>query len=141
MHGPHDFRVLTEEECRTLLGSTPVGRIVYTRDALPAIAPVNFVMDRDEIVLRTASGSKLDAATRNAIVAFEIDQIDPATQTGWSVVVVGHATHETDPAVIARMRQLPLRSWMPDEGQHYVRIRCEQVTGRLLDGRRPPPPW
>lgn len=37
-------------------------------------------------MVRTAPGSELDAATRGGLVAFEIDQIDPASRSGWSVL-------------------------------------------------------
>jgi hypothetical protein len=33
---------LTRDECTRLMGSVPVGRIVYTRQALPAVELVNF---------------------------------------------------------------------------------------------------
>jgi nitroimidazol reductase NimA-like FMN-containing flavoprotein (pyridoxamine 5'-phosphate oxidase superfamily) len=117
------------------LGSTPIGRIAFSVDALPAVVPVNFLLDGDHIVFRTAPGSKLDAAVRDAVVAFEIDQIDLKSRTGWSVLVVGRCSHETDPAVVERLRDLALESWMPDDRCHFVRIRCEQITGRVLDGR------
>ena len=139
--GAQDFSILSAQECRRLLGSTTVGRIVYTSNALPAVAPVNYVMDGDDIIIRTAPGSKLEAAMRNTIVGFQIDQIDLATHTGWSVLAIGHATHVTDPASIGRLDTLGLVTWMPDARNHYVRIACHQLTGRVLDGQRPPPPW
>ena len=95
--------MLSETECRRLLRSTPVGRIVYTRDALPTAVPVNFALDGDDVIFRTAPGSKLDAATAGAVVAFEIDQIDVVTRSGWSLLIVGRAMHEPDAEVIARL--------------------------------------
>jgi len=141
MDGPRDLSTLSAQECLRLLGSATVGRIVYTSNALPAVAPVNYVMDGDDIVIRTAPGSKLEAAMRNTVVGFQIDQIDAATHTGWSVLAIGRATHVTDPAGIRRLDGLGLITWMPDSRNHYVRIECQQLTGRALDGQRPPPPW
>jgi nitroimidazol reductase NimA-like FMN-containing flavoprotein (pyridoxamine 5'-phosphate oxidase superfamily) len=134
-----EFRSLDEQRSRSLLRSTPVGRIVYTSGALPAAVPVNFALYQGDIVLRTAPGSDLYAATKGAVVAFEIDQIDIGTRSGWSVLVVGRAAHVTDPAVITELGRIDLATWMPDRRNHYVRIRTEQITGRLLDGQRPPP--
>ena len=71
------------------MGSVPVGRIAYTRQALPAVEPVNFALDRGDIVVKTDEGSKLAAATRNAVVAFEADCVEPDEHAGWSVTVVG----------------------------------------------------
>ena len=99
---------LSRDECLRLMGSVPVGRIVYTRQALPAVELVNFALDGGGIVIRTDAGGKLAAATRGAVVAFEADSVDVAGQAGWSVTVVGHATAVTDGAEIARLEQLPL---------------------------------
>jgi len=82
-----ELQVIPRDEALRLLASAPVGRVVFTLRALPAVLPVNFVLDGDAVVFRTAPGSKLTAAVRNAVVAFQVDQIDPQTQTGWSVVV------------------------------------------------------
>jgi len=60
--------VLGLAECQRLLETVAIGRIVFTVGALPAVHPVNFVVDGDEILLRTNSATKLAAATRNAIV-------------------------------------------------------------------------
>ena len=110
--GPRDFGVLSEADCRRLLASTPVGRVIYTSGALPAAVPLNFAMDGEDIVFRTAPGSKLDAAMAGAIVAFEIDQIDINTRSGRSVLVVGRAAHEAAPDAIAHLDQLALESCM-----------------------------
>jgi nitroimidazol reductase NimA-like FMN-containing flavoprotein (pyridoxamine 5'-phosphate oxidase superfamily) len=138
-HSPRKFAALSRRQSLEALRSVPVGRVVFTQNALPAVTPVNFVLDNDYIVFRTAPGSKMTAALSNAVVAFEADQVDVATHTGWSVLVLGHCAPETDPDVIAHLDTLLLDTWMPDQREHYVSIRCEQVTGRNLDGADPDP--
>ncbi|QYC45615.1 Pyridoxamine 5'-phosphate oxidase [Nonomuraea coxensis DSM 45129] len=128
------LQVLTDEECLRLLASTPIGRIVFTDRALPAVQPVAFCLDGDAIVIRTGVGSKLAAATRRAVVAFEVDDYDPVRRTGWSVSVVGHATAVTDPAETARLAELPLDPWVPGGLDHFIRVSLEQVTGRRITG-------
>ncbi|MGW3352896.1 pyridoxamine 5'-phosphate oxidase family protein [Nonomuraea rubra] len=64
---------------------------VFTDRALPAAQPVAFHLDGERIVIRTGIGSKLAAATRHAVVAFEADEFDQEERTGWSVTVIGHA--------------------------------------------------
>ena len=81
---------LSRDECLRLMGSVPVGRIVYTRQALPAVELVNFTLDDGDIIIRTDAGGKLAAATRGAVVAFEADSLDVTGHAGWSVTVVGH---------------------------------------------------
>jgi uncharacterized protein len=123
---------LSRDECLRLMGSVPVGRIVYTRQALPAVELVNFALDDGGIVIRTGAGSKLAAATRGAVVAFEADSVDVAGQAGWSVTVVGHATAVTDGAEIARLEQSGLMPWAPGNRDHFIRVSPAIVNGRRI---------
>ncbi len=132
MFDTHGLEVLSPSECLRLLGEVPIGRVVFTDQALPAVQPVNFVVDGDCVVLRTADGSKLAAAARNAIVAFEVDEIDVEDARGWSVTVVGHAEAVTDEAEVARLSSLPIPSWSPEESVHFIRIGMEIIQGRRL---------
>ncbi|MEV4380785.1 pyridoxamine 5'-phosphate oxidase family protein [Streptosporangium sp. NPDC049644] len=125
-------QVLSHEKCMHLLASCPIGRIVFTDRALPAVQPVNFCLDGDDIVIRTTVGSKLAAATRQAIVAFEIDDFDLEQRTGWSVTVVGYARAVDDPQEMARLAELPLTPWAPGSRDHFVVITAKQVSGRRL---------
>lgn len=122
---------LPENECHRLMSSVSFGRIVYTQQAMPAVDVVNFALDGDDIVIRTGAGGKLAAATRAAVVAFEVDDIDTARRCGWSVTAVGHSREVTDPDEIARLRRIGLRPWAPDDREHFIRI-----TPGILNGRR-----
>src|SRR5690242_15278604 len=98
--------------CMRLLTSVPVGRIGITIDALPAVLPVNFVVHDDAVVFRTVPGTKLDAATKGAVVAFEADSYGSAHErAGWSVLLRGIAEEVTDAEQLAAVRRLPLESW------------------------------
>ncbi len=130
--------MLTRAQCLTLAASAPIGRIVFTSGALPAIWPVNFVLDDDAVVLRTGAGSKLAAAVRSAIVAFQVDHFDEAAHGGWSVTVTGRAEAVSDPAEIARLGESCLASWVPEERQHWIRISADLVTGRRILARTRP---
>lgn len=123
---------LDRAECLRLLRKSSLGRLVFTINALPAVQPVNYVLDDESIVIRTESTSKLAAAGRRDIVAFEVDDIDDVLGTGWSVAVTGQARAITEPGEIERVSKLPLHSWALDERGRYVRISCELVTGRRL---------
>lgn len=126
------LEVLSRDDSLSLLGSVPVGRVVFTDRALPAVQPVNFVVHDGSVVFRTGAGSKLAAATREAIVAFQADRFDRDSETGWSVSVVGPARVVTDSAEIEELRKLPLRPWAPTKRDHFVRIELSHVTGRRL---------
>jgi nitroimidazol reductase NimA-like FMN-containing flavoprotein (pyridoxamine 5'-phosphate oxidase superfamily) len=123
---------LPDAECLRLIASVPVGRIVYTLRALPAVEPVNFAVHDGDIVFRTEPGGQLAAAVRQAVVAFEADELDFARRDGWSVTIVGTAREVTDPADVARLRQIGLSPWAPGEREHFVRITPGIITGRWL---------
>jgi nitroimidazol reductase NimA-like FMN-containing flavoprotein (pyridoxamine 5'-phosphate oxidase superfamily) len=126
------LNVLSHDECLGLLVTSPIGRIVFTERALPAVRLVNFILDGDEIVLRTSEGSKLLSAVCHAVVAFEADDVDAVARIGWSVTVIGHAREVTDPAELMRLRRLMPASWAPGPREHLVCIRVELVSGRRL---------
>jgi len=123
---------LPTAECLRLMATVPVGRISYTRQALPAVEPVNFALDRGTIVFRTAQGGKLAAAARGAVVAFQADDLHPVTRSGWSVTVVGLSREVTESADIARLEHLDLDTWAPGTHHHFIRITPEVITGRRL---------
>ena len=135
---PNDgFRELDRQECLRLLAKAPVGRVVYTRQALPAILPVNFGLDDDgAVLLRTSAASELAHAVDGSIVAFEVDEVDAVAHSGWSVVVTGRATVVTDLAEHTRTRPIAPRSWAPSRDEVLVRVEPELVSGRELVGGR-----
>lgn len=130
----HGLEVLDRPECLALLRSVPLGRIVFTDRALPAVQPVNFTVAEGNVVIRTSAGSKLAAAARRAVVAFEVDEYDAATRTGWSVVIVGQAELVSDPRELEVLETLPLETWAPGLRNHFIRIRPEIMTGRKIPG-------
>ncbi|WP_415953857.1 pyridoxamine 5'-phosphate oxidase family protein [Streptomyces sp. KLOTTS4A1] len=129
------FRALDRQECLRLLTKVPVGRVVYTRQALPAVLPLNFSLDTDDsVLLCTSPDSDLVRAIDGVVVAFSADKFDAATRSGWSVVVTGRAAVVTDPAEHERLSQSGPTSWMPLRDTVFVRIESEMVTGRELTG-------
>src|SRR5258708_30353275 len=126
------LELLTPEECHDLLARTGVGRVGVTIAALPAIFPVNHGSLDEDIVFLTGEGTKLRAAVDRAVVAFQVDQFDLATGTGWSVLAVGIATEITDPEELAAARRLGLRPMARGVRTHFVRIRPEFVSGRRI---------
>ena len=125
---------LSGSECLRLMASVPVGRIIYTRQALPAVELVNFAVDGGDIVIRTSPSGKLAAAASDAVVAFETDQLDIEQRSGWSVTAIGRSREVTDPVDIGRLRQIGLDSWAPGERDHFIRITPGILNGRRLCG-------
>jgi nitroimidazol reductase NimA-like FMN-containing flavoprotein (pyridoxamine 5'-phosphate oxidase superfamily) len=132
--GAQGVVLLDRDECLELLGRSTFGRVGVTVGALPAVLPVNFRLVDDLIVSRTGQGTKLDAATDRAIVAFEVDDIDPITHTGWSVMVTGEARRITDPAELDRIESQGIPHWAHTDGLATVAIPATMVTGRRVGG-------
>ena len=124
---------LPKDEALRLLASVPFGRVVFTARALPAVRPVNHVLDRGSIIIRTSLGSALstDVDGTGTVVAYEADEIDPVTRQGWSVVVVGRALPVTDALLSARYRQA-LQPWVAGHRDQVIAIGTDMVTGYRL---------
>jgi hypothetical protein len=130
--GARVLELLDEQECRRLLGTARLGRLAFTEGALPMIQPVGFVVSGEEVLIPTRLGSTLTAAARGAVVAVEVDDVDPVARTGWDVTVVGPSRVVTDPAEVARLDQLGARPWAPAGVPCYVAVRIAVLRGRRL---------
>ncbi len=129
------LEILSRGEAIALLETQEVGRLVYTRRALPAIRPVNFAVRGGAILIWTGSTSSLGQAVRGAVVAFETDDFDRTARSGWSVAVTGAAQLVTDEAQLARARLEGPVPWAPGAKEHLIRIPLTIVTGRWLGSR------
>ena len=130
---PSELVELSKQECLELLAAAPVGRVIFTDRAMPAAQPVNYLLDGEEIIFRTANGSKLAAATRHAVVGFQVDEIDPRTRTGWSVLGVGEAHQIVHPDRLAELAQRQPDPWVDDHDAHTISISLQIISGRRLE--------
>jgi nitroimidazol reductase NimA-like FMN-containing flavoprotein (pyridoxamine 5'-phosphate oxidase superfamily) len=130
------LEVLGREECLQLLSGAMLGRIGVSIGALPVILPVNFRLIGDRIVFRTGTGTKLDAATRRAVVAFEVDEMEPLSHSGWSVVVTGRTREVTDPAALEELARANIPRWAHSERERVVEIETSMVSGRRIGHHR-----
>lgn len=121
------------DECRARLRAEEIGRVAVSDGGTPTIFPVNYRMDGDAVVFRTAPGTKLDQGTR-ASASFEIDEFDRAHRSGWSVVVVGRLEEVTpfDARTFDRVHQLPVDPWAAGEKSHWMRLVPGRITGRRI---------
>lgn len=137
---PTTIAVLDTGECLRLLARQQVGRIGVTAAGAPLILPVNYALDRDTVVFRTAGGGTLEAAVRGALVAFEVDELQRAARSGWSVLVRGRVDVVEDPAEVARLDRVMARPWAPGARPRLFRLVPETITGRRLPVARAPEP-
>jgi nitroimidazol reductase NimA-like FMN-containing flavoprotein (pyridoxamine 5'-phosphate oxidase superfamily) len=133
------MRVLSEDECATMLASRQVGRLAFAADGQIEIFPVAFVLDGSAVVLRSGFGAKITAALDRIMVAFEVDRFEPASRSGWSVVVKGTCEEIEDAGTLARLETTGFDNWIeyPRHSPTYrwLRIRPYSVTGRALPPR------
>ena len=94
------LEVLDRAECLRLLSQRDPrpDRVHLRRAAVRAARSTS--TSRRRILVRTRRGGRLDAALRDAVVAFEVDDVDLAAHAGWSVAVTGFATEVRDPAML-----------------------------------------
>ncbi len=128
------MRPLGRDRCLELLASVPVGRVVFSMRALPAIRPVNHLVDGNTVVIRSNLGGALASATTQGggvVVAYEADTFDLDGHTGWTVVVTGAARLVIDAERQARYERL-LQPWVDEPMNCVIGIDCDLVTGYEL---------
>jgi hypothetical protein len=123
---------LDVDTCLDLLAEQEVGRLAFVDHGELVILPVNYLLDRGAVLVRTTEGSKLDAAVRGERVAFEVDAIDPVARSGWSVLVKGRATELWEGGELDQARRLPLQPWAAGEREHFLVVFPSSITGRRL---------
>jgi nitroimidazol reductase NimA-like FMN-containing flavoprotein (pyridoxamine 5'-phosphate oxidase superfamily) len=126
---------LARDECLRLLGANSFGRLAVSMgEGPPVIRPVNYVFDQgsQSVAFRTATGSKLHALLKAARAAFEIDGVDEASRTGWSVIIVGVTEEVTSPNELRHLNALGLDTWASGSKAHWVRVRARAVSGRRI---------
>jgi len=124
------LEVLSRDECLRLLSGARTGRVGFHAGALPVVLPVAFAVDDLAIVVGVRPGSQLDDATRDAVVAFEADDVDPGAGTAWSVSVTGVTSDITDPTELAHVRSLGLDGWAGGATGRFKRISTDLISGR-----------
>lgn len=128
------LEVLDRVECLHRLGTGHFGRLGVCVDGQPIVLPVNYALDGDDIVFRSAPGTKVTASIGRP-VAFEIDGHEAFSHAGWSVLVVGTGG-EIDRSELYGRRGESLHPAAPGEREHIIRIRTDMVTGRRFGPAR-----
>ena len=120
---------LSEAEAWATARRAEVGRLAVIVDDHPEIFPVNYIVDRGSIVLRTSAGTKLAGSVGRA-VAFEVDGFDAESGDAWSVMIKGVARELTGLYEVLDAMELPLHTWHPTPKSRILRIEPTEITGR-----------
>ncbi|AKL69541.1 pyridoxamine 5'-phosphate oxidase family protein [Streptomyces goshikiensis] len=137
MTAARHMRDLDRSEALRLLSTVSLGRIVFTRHALPAVRPVNHLVVGEDVIVRIHEDGALGSLVApgdvpGVVVAYEADVIDPVTHLGWSVVVTGYARVVADTDEADRYASL-LRPWVARPMTSALRIHPDLVTGFRLE--------
>jgi uncharacterized protein len=119
------WRLVTEAA-----GPDGIARVVWSGPDGPAIVPVNFTVADGFLWFQTAPGSRLALESPGQQVLVEVDHVDTASHTGWSVVVAGVATSvslEEDPGILG-----DLHVWPGGLRELLLRVEPDELTGRRL---------
>jgi nitroimidazol reductase NimA-like FMN-containing flavoprotein (pyridoxamine 5'-phosphate oxidase superfamily) len=122
---------LSGDECRRLLAAHHFGRLAFVLDGGPVVLPVNYGFDGRSVVIRTATGAKVEQAPMTA-AAFEIDAAAPDGSWGWSVLARGVAFDVTDTLDEHSevLRAIPVQPWAPGDKPKSISLAVSTVTGR-----------
>jgi hypothetical protein len=126
------LEVLDEASCLALLATASLGRVAITSGALPTILPVNYQLVDRTVLFRTGRGTKLDAATNDAVVAFEVDSFDAFEHTGWSVNLIGVARDLDRVLGALPFDRTRIPRWAPRGDERVVAVTAEFLTGRRI---------
>jgi len=136
---PETLPDLTRDECWSLLCGFTVGRVVYTDSALPACTPVTYRLIDDTLMFRVPSGSRMAAATRNTVVALQVDPFAAGQTDNWSVLVTGVTRAVVDAETLRRLERCQPPRRFGSSGV-WVSLIPSVVTGRRLDPLAVPVP-
>jgi uncharacterized protein len=121
---------LPVDACLKLPASVPVGRICFTRQALPAIELVEFVTEGGDVIVAADHDDPLGAKlAAGQVVAFQADDVDYRTGDGWTVSLVGRAREMTEVSELARLATIGGSAAIGGRPACLIRTSPATVTG------------
>lgn len=126
-------REFTADECFERLTSTTMGRLAWSAGSLLHILPISYAIQAGNVVFRTSPYGDLAHLKHPANVAFEIDQVDEATGTGWSVVIQGRAQAVSLPQeLVSLWAREDIVPWASGTRNLFISVTPHTMTGRTV---------
>lgn len=126
------LEVIDERDCWALVRTKEIGRLAVSIGNVPDVFPLNYRTAGETIVIRTIPGVKLAGAVLGNPVAFEIDDLDDKTHTGWSVVIHGSGEEIETVEGLLEADDLDITPWADGPKSRYLRIVPERISGRRV---------
>ena len=114
-----------------MLAEATIGRVVLTVDVLATALPVSYLLDGDDVVFRTETGT-LSAAGNGTVVAFQVDCFPPLARVGWKVVVTGLAMVVSEPADIRHLQSVAIPVMGAPSSTDYIRLSTALIRGQSM---------
>ncbi|MFC9553806.1 pyridoxamine 5'-phosphate oxidase family protein [Rhodococcus sp. NPDC056960] len=127
---------LTLGECLRLLRSVPIGQLVYTEDALPAVRPVTFAAPDGEIVIPTG-GNPWFERFEGIVVAFEAGSFASLTRSGWTVLAIGQSRLVSGTVGLDGFDDPAYAPWTVASTDYYLVIDIASLQGQRTTLLRP----
>lgn len=125
---------LSPYECWRLVEQPiPIARVVWTDGSSASIVPVNYTVADGALWFQSTPGSRIARECDGRQVLVEIDSVDTATRSGWSVIVTGVATNVEADDVPNFLGELEV--WPRGPRTRFVRVQPDEITGRRLQPR------
>jgi len=115
-----------------LLRTHEVGRVAWETAQGPVILPVAYAWQDGVVGFRTADRGTLATLAQPTEVAFQIDDYDVGTATGWSVLMTATTSRETVPGAVARWHELLPAPWAPGDRDWVIVLTPDSVSGRIV---------
>jgi nitroimidazol reductase NimA-like FMN-containing flavoprotein (pyridoxamine 5'-phosphate oxidase superfamily) len=124
---------MTLAECTDLLSARNAGRVAFSTGDGLAVLPISYVYWTGKVAFRTSADGMLSSLASRSPVAFEIDELDTADGTAWSVLVRGFS-REVRSAVpmVELLRNPQLVPWGEGPRRLVIAIEPESISGRRL---------
>jgi nitroimidazol reductase NimA-like FMN-containing flavoprotein (pyridoxamine 5'-phosphate oxidase superfamily) len=127
------LRELNFEDCVRLLRASAVGRAAVMTPQGPQIIPLNYTVADDAVIVATSPYGALGTYGPGGLVAFEVDDVDAGTRTGWSVVLRGRAAALDGRAAVRWCERADVpRPWADGSRNLFLRIPWTELSGRTL---------
>ena len=121
---------LVAYDCWSLLEDADIARIAWQSVDGIGLVPINYAVADGALWFRTDKSSVLARECGGQPVVVEVDQVDPETDAGWSVVIRG--TAELIDVLDVPDMLVEMRVWAGGPRSLFIRIEPDQVTGRRL---------
>ncbi|WP_347347297.1 pyridoxamine 5'-phosphate oxidase family protein [Nigerium sp.] len=120
------FWEISPDECGHLLADAAVGRVAWASSRGVQVLPVTLTSVGESVFFAVDPQSILAELAEGVDAVVQVDDLDPETATGWSVLARGRTTRHEGP------RPALNPSWAPGERGVLVRLDVASLTGRSV---------